>query len=183
MSRIGKIPIELPEEVNLEVSGRSVIVTGPKGTLRQDLPKEIGVEVKDNKVKIIPKGDSKKTRALHGTLRALIANMIKGVTDGWSKTLELVGIGYKAELNGNTLILSLGYSHPVKFNKPEGIEFKAEKTRITISGIDKELVGQVAADIRAARPPEPYKGKGIKYQDEIIRRKPGKAAKAQGTPA
>lgn len=183
MSRIGKTPVELPEGASLEVSGGKVIVTGPKGTLTKELPREIGVEVKDSWVKVIPKADNKKTRALHGTLRALIANMIKGVTEGWIKVLELVGTGYRAELEGDTLVLSLGYSHPVKFNKPEGIEFKVEKTRVEVSGIDKELVGQIAADIRAARPPEPYKGKGIKYKDEVIRRKPGKAAKAQGVPA
>ncbi|MFV1917224.1 MAG: 50S ribosomal protein L6 [Patescibacteria group bacterium] len=178
MSRIGKKPIEMPEGVNLEISGREVGVTGPKGTLFLKLPRGISVKKTDGTIEISRSGNSKNSRALHGTYRALFANVIKGVTDGWSKTLELVGTGYRAEASGKTLTLSVGYSHPVKIEAPEGIDLEVEKTKITVNGIDKELVGQIAAEIRGVRPPEPYKGKGIKYQDEEIRRKPGKAARA-----
>jgi large subunit ribosomal protein L6 len=122
-------------------------------------------------------------KAIHGTLRAVLSNMIVGVKEGWSKVLELVGTGYRASLSGNKLVISVGYSHPVEFEAPKGIDFKVEKTLITIEGIDKELVGLVAAKIRSIRPPEPYKGKGIKYQDEVVRRKPGKAAKTEGAAA
>ncbi len=180
MSRVGKIPIELPEEVKVEVSARTLTTTGPKGNLTCKLPREISVEIDGKKIKVIPKGRTVKAKALHGTLRAIIANNIKGVKDGWSKKLELVGTGYRAELSGSTLVLAIGYSHPVKIEAPEGIAFEVEKTQITINGIDKELVGQIAAEIRAIRPPEPYKGKGIRYKDEVVRRKPGKAARAQG---
>lgn len=178
MSRIGKMKIKLPEGVKLNVSEREVIVSGPKGTLSRILPKEVDVEVKDSEaiVAIKKKGSS----ALHGTYRALIANMVEGVTKGWNKTLELVGSGYRAEVAGNTLTLTVGFSHPVKIEAPEGVLIKVDKNLIVLEGIDKELVGQIAAKIRAVRPPEPYKGKGIKYKEEFIRRKPGKAARAQG---
>lgn len=179
MSRIGKQPVEMPEGVSLAVSGQTIEVSGPKGTLERKLAK--GLEVKTDKGQIIvsPKKSDKKYRALHGTFRALIANMVKGVSEGWSKELELVGTGYRAEASDKDLILSVGYSHPVKIEAPEGISFEIEKTKITVNGIDKELVGKIAAEIRRVRPPEPYKGKGIKYKDEIVRRKPGKAAKAE----
>lgn len=183
MSRIGKKPIELPEGVEVNLSGQTLTVSGPKGSLSCVLPREIAVEIENNTLKVLPKKKSQKNKALHGTLRAIIANNIEGVTNGWSKVLELVGTGYRAELSGKTLTLSVGYSHPVKIEALDGIEFKAEKTQITISGIDKELVGQIAAEIRQVRPPEPYKGKGIRYKDEVVRRKPGKVAKAQGVGA
>ncbi len=176
MSKIGKQPINLPEGVSVEVSGLNVAVKGPKGELGRDLPHGVSVEVKDNVVQVSVRGESKAMHSLHGTYRALIANDVKGVSEGWTKSLELVGTGFRAEVNGKTLTLTIGYSHPVIFEAPEGIAFKVEKTIITVEGIDKELVGRISANIRAARPPEPYKGKGIKYVDEVIRRKPGKAA-------
>lgn len=180
MSRIGKLPVLIPEGVEVKVDGKIFSVSGPKGKITLKLPREVGIVIKDNNIKVEPKSKSNKANALHGTYRALVSNSVEGVTKGWDKTLELVGTGYRVELSGKDLIISIGFSHPVTVKAPEGIEFKAEKTRITVSGIDKELVGQVAANIRAIRPPEPYKGKGIRYKDEVVRRKPGKAAKAQG---
>lgn len=162
------------------VSGQKVSVIGPKGILERELPKELGVEVKDNKATVVSKRKDRATKALHGTYRAIIANMVTGVNKGWSKALELVGTGYRAELSAKNLVLSVGYSHPVKIEAPEGVTFKVEKDQVTVEGIDKELVGEVADRIRSIRPPEPYKGKGIKYKEELIRRKPGKVAKAQG---
>lgn len=180
MSRIGKLPIELPESVTVKVSDGKVTVTGPKGVLEQELPRQISLLIKDGQVLVEPKGKGKKTKALHGTIRSLLANMVKGVTEGWKKQLELVGTGYRGEVVGKDLVLAIGFSHPVKITAPEGISFKVEKSFITVEGIDKQLVGQVAAKIRAIRPPEPYKGKGIRYAGEEVRRKPGKAAKTQG---
>ncbi|MCH7729931.1 50S ribosomal protein L6 [Patescibacteria group bacterium] len=180
MSRIGKQPIELPSGVSVEVSGKVVFVRGPKGSLDKKLPDGIEVVVKNSEVKVEKKKNTLKTKALHGTLRALINNMVRGVSEGWTKELELVGTGYRAEAVGPDLVLNVGYSHSVKIQAPEGIFFKVQKTEIIIEGVDKELVGQIAAKIRAVRPPEPYKGKGIKYKDEVIRRKPGKAAKGEG---
>ena len=179
MSRIGKQPIKLPEEVKVETSGQNVAVSGPRGSLQRELPRQLGVKIEDGEVIVSVKGRDKKTKALHGTYRALIANMVKGVFKGWEKELELVGTGYRAEAQGQDLVLSVGFSHPVKIKQPEGIKFDIEKTKITVGGIDKELVGKVAAEIRAIRPPEPYKGKGIRYKDEEVRIKPGKAAKSQ----
>jgi large subunit ribosomal protein L6 len=179
MSRIGKLPIILPEEVTMTLEGQIVKVAGPKGTLSRQLPQEIGMEIDDRQARVVVK-KGKKNKALHGTFRSLVSNMVKGVSEGWLKELELVGTGYRAEVIDNSLVLNVGYSHPVTIKAPEGIVFKAEKTQIIVSGIDKELVGQMAAKIRAVRPPEPYKGKGIKYKDEVVRRKPGKAAKGEG---
>lgn len=176
MSKIGKLPIIITGGATVEVSGRSVKVTGPKGILTTDLPRTIEVEVKDGIINVYCKGNSKIDQSNHGTIRALINNNIKGVTVGWSKKLELVGTGFRAELTGTTLSLTVGYSHPVKIEAPEGITFKVEKTFVTVEGANRETVGQVSANIRAVRPPEPYKGKGIKYTDEVIRRKAGKAA-------
>ncbi len=183
MSRIGNLPIEIPEGVNVEISGQNVKVVGPKGNLSKELPAGLKVEINNDLVTISPTRKGKHVRALHGTYRSLIANMIKGVSEGYSKTLELVGTGYRAEMIDKKLSLLVGFSHPVLIDAPEGIEFKVEKTKIEILGIDKELVGLVASKIRATRPPEPYKGKGIKYDTEVVRRKPGKVAKAEGAAA
>ncbi len=180
MSRIGKLPVELPQGVTAEISGRTIKISGPKGNLSYEFPRQITVEVKENEVLVALKNITKQGSAHFGTTRALIANMVKGVSEGWSKQMELVGTGYRAEVQGKTLVLTVGYSHPVKIEAPEGINFKVEKSIVTIEGIDRELVGQIAANIRFVRPPEPYKGKGIKYIDEVIRRKAGKAAKTVG---
>jgi large subunit ribosomal protein L6 len=183
MSKIGKQPIKLPKEVTVEINDRSVVVSGPRGSLVRSLPRGIGVVEKDGELLVAPKKDSPSISAVYGTTRALIANMVTGVSTGWKKVLELVGAGYKAEVSGKTLILTVGFSHPVKIEAPEGITFKVEKTLITVDGQDKETVGQISATVRAVRPPEPYKGKGIKYQDEVVRRKAGKAAKTIGVTA
>lgn len=176
MSKIGRLPIIVTAGATVEVSGREVKVTGPKGTLLLKLPRGIEVDVKDGTVNVTSKGKSKSDTSNHGTIRAIINNNVHGVTTGWSKQLELVGTGFKAEVLGKTLSLTVGYSHPVKIEAPEGITFKVEKTFVTVEGPDREVVGQVSANIRGVRPPEPYKGKGIKYTDEVIRRKAGKAA-------
>jgi large subunit ribosomal protein L6 len=183
MSKIGKQPVIIPAGVTVEVSGHTVKVAGTKGTLEKHFPPEINVEVKEGKVLVTAKGNGKYIMSLHGTTRALINNDVKGVSEGWNKQLELVGTGFKAEVAGKTLSLTVGYNHPVKIEAPEGITFKVEKTIITVEGANREVVGQVAADIRGVRPPEPYKGKGIKYVDEVIRRKAGKAAAAKAGPA
>jgi large subunit ribosomal protein L6 len=183
MSKIGKMPIILPEGVNLEVSDGSVTVSGPTGVLTKKFTRLFEVKKDGNSASILTKGKSKEAKSVQGTYRSIIANMVKGVTQGWQKSLELVGTGYRAELSGPKLIVTIGYSHPVEVNPPEGIKFEVEKSKITVLGADKHLVGQVAAKIRDIRPPEPYKGKGIMYKDEVVRRKPGKAAKAQGAAA
>lgn len=183
MSKIGKLPILIPAGVTVEVNGRSVRVTGPKGVRERNIARGVEVKVTDGNVIVTVGGTSKPMMSLHGTTRALIANDVKGVTEGWKKQLELVGTGFRAEVQGKTLILTIGYSHTVKIEAPEGIYFKVEKMIITVEGIDREAVGQVAADVRGARPPEPYKGKGIKYIDEIVRRKAGKAAAKTTGPA
>ncbi|HKB88444.1 MAG TPA: 50S ribosomal protein L6 [Patescibacteria group bacterium] len=175
MSKIGRLPIPV-SGATVTVDGRVVTVTGPKGTLTQKLPRAIEVEVKDGMVNVTTRGNAKSDISNHGTIRALINNNVKGVTTGWSKQLELVGTGFRADVAGKVLNLIVGYSHPVKITAPEGITFKVEKTIITVDGISREVVGQISAEIRAVRPPEPYKGKGIKYTDEVIRRKAGKAA-------
>jgi large subunit ribosomal protein L6 len=180
MSKIGKQPVILPEGVKAEISGREVVINGPKGTLKRTIPKGIEISQKDNS--LILEVKSEELNSIYGTTRVLIANMVKGVYEGWSKQLELVGTGYRAEVQGTTLVLTIGFSHPVKIEAPEGISFKVEKTIITVEGADKETVGQIAANIREVRPPEPYKGKGIKYIDEVIRRKAGKVTKAVGAP-
>ena len=176
MSRIGKKPISLPAGVKVTVDGNTVTVQGPKGTLVQTLPEEITLTQEDNQVLVQRANDGKQQRAFHGLSRALIANMVEGVTNGFEKKLELVGVGYRAQMQGKKLVISIGFSHPVEVDAPEGIEFEVPApTRITIKGIDKQLVGNTAAHIRAIRKPEPYKGKGIKYENEYIRRKAGKA--------
>lgn len=176
MSRIGKKPITLPKGVEVKADGNLITVKGPKGTLTQEIPADITIQQEDDTLLVIRPGDEKKIRAFHGLSRALIANMVEGVTNGFQKKLELVGVGYRAQLQGSKLVISIGFSHPVEVEPPEGIEFEVPAvTRITVKGIDKQLVGNTAAHIRAIRKPEPYKGKGIKYENEIIRRKAGKA--------
>ncbi len=178
MSRIGKQPIPLPDGVKVEIKNDRVSVKGPKGALERDFVPLISLETDGQSVVVKPTDESRQARAFHGLFRTLVNNMVVGVSAGFEKKLELVGVGYKAELQGQSLNLAVGYSHPVNFPLPAGIEAQVDRQRITISGIDKEVVGQTAAKIRALRPPEPYKGKGIKYVDEIIRRKAGKAGAA-----
>jgi len=179
MSRIGKQPITIPTGVSITLTPVLITVTGPKGTLTQIIPTKIFVEVKDGIVYVTRKTDEKQVRANHGTIRAHISNMIKGVVTLWEKKLEIRGTGYKAQVNGNKIKIWAGYINPVDMDLPEGIfAVVAEDTKITISGTNKEVVGQVASNIRKIRKPEPYKGKGIRYQDEFIKLKAGKKAKA-----
>jgi len=181
MTRIGKKPILIPENVEVKIEGQKIIVKGPKGELQKEIRPEIKFEIKDKEIFVLPKIKTKKTEALWGTSWALLANMIKGVVDGFEKKLEIEGLGYKATLEGNDLILFVGFSHQVKIKTPLSIKFSVEKNIITVSGIDKELVGQIAAKIRKVRPPEPYKGKGIRYLGEVIRRKAGKKVATTAT--
>lgn len=176
MSRIGKKPIIIPEGVEVKISDHQISIKGLKGELTQSIPSQIKVSLKERKLIVTPQQKTKETPALWGLLRALIFNMVKGVTEGFEKKLEIEGVGYRASLQGNKLILSLGFSRPIEVAAPAGIEFKVDKNVITISGIDKQIVGQIAAKIRACRKPEPYKGKGIHYLGEVIRRKAGKKA-------
>lgn len=182
MSRIGRKPVEILKGVTVTVKEGTVAVKGPKGELAAKVHHDIGMEVKDGRVLVTRKLDDKDHKALHGLWRALVQNMIVGVTEGYFKKLEIVGVGYRAEMKGKKLQLLIGYSHPILFGPPEGIKLEAPtQTNITISGIDKQLVGLVASKIRSFRPPEPYKGKGIKYEGEYIRRKAGKAAATAAT--
>jgi len=174
MSRIGRKPIEILKGVEVKVEDNTGFVKGPKGELQKEVPLEIKIEIKDDKIFVSPQKETKRTKAFWGLFRTLIFNMIKGVIDGYEKKLEIHGVGYKANLEGEDLVLLVGFSHPVKIDRVEGIGFSVEKNIITISGIDKQLVGQVAAKIRKVRPPEPYKGKGIRYLGEEVRRKAGK---------
>lgn len=174
MSRVGKQPIEIPEGVDVKIDGNLVIVKGPKGELSQKIHQDIAVEVKDKKVLISLKNG--KNPAIWGTFRSLIANMIIGVNKGFEKRLIFEGVGYRASVEGNKLVLNVGFSHSVEIEASKGIEFRVEKNTIIISGIDKQLVGETAANIRSKRKPEPYKGKGIRYEEEVIRRKTGKKA-------
>ena len=178
MSRIGKEPISVPSDVQVSIEGRSVGVTGPKGSLDLDLPGEINVRQEDGTVLVERPNDDRKNKALHGLTRSLINNMVIGVSEGFKKELEIVGVGYRAAKSGDGLELQLGFSHPVKVKAPDGITFDVpEPTQIIVSGINKEVVGQVAADIRSYRKPETYKGKGSRYAGEYVARKAGKAAK------
>ena len=179
MSRIGRTPIAIPAGVTVEVAeNNKVTVKGPKGALERVLPAEMEIKVEDGQVTVSRPNDLKKMKSLHGLTRTLINNMVIGVSQGYEKILEVNGVGYRAQKQGKTLVLSLGYSHPVEMTDPEGIEAVCEgQNKIIVKGIDKEKVGQFAAEIRAKRGPEPYKGKGIKYADEVIRRKVGKAGK------
>lgn len=181
MSRIGKRTISVPSGVKITQDGSMLKVNGPQGTLEMALRPEISIDVKDSQIHVLRKDESRTARSLHGLSRTLISNMIKGVSEGFQKKLEIVGVGYKADVQGSVVNLALGYSHPVRYELPAGVTAAVEKqTSITIKGPDKQIVGQVAADIRSMREPEPYKGKGIKYSDEVIRRKAGKAGKAGG---
>jgi large subunit ribosomal protein L6 len=178
MSRIGKEPVPIPDGVDVALAGGTVTVKGPRGELSHTVPDGVTVDLDDNQVVVTRASDHRKHRALHGLTRSLIANMVTGVTSGYSKSLEIVGVGYRAQARGNNaLVIQAGYSHPVEVVAPEGVTFEVPTpTRITVSGYDKQVVGQVAADIRAIRKPEPYKGKGIRYAGEQVRRKAGKAA-------
>lgn len=181
MSRIGKKPIPIPEDVKVEITGNTVKVKGPKGELQREIPSEIKIEQKGREILVMPGQETKRTKAFWGLIRALVFNMVKGVKEGYEKKLEIEGVGYRAKLEGEDLVLQVGFSHPVEIKQEEGIKFSVEKNIITVSGIDKGLVGQVAAKIRAVRPPEPYKGKGIKYLGEYVKRKAGKkVAGAEG---
>jgi len=177
MSRVGSNPIELPEGVAVDVGSDAVVVKGPRGTLTVSFDERISVAVDGGVVTLTRSDDEREAKALHGLSRALLNNMVVGVTQGFSKELSAEGVGYRANLQGKRLELQVGFSHPVHIEAPDGITFEVpEPTRIIVSGIDKQLVGQVAADVRRVRPPEPYKGKGIRYVDEQVRRKAGKAA-------
>jgi large subunit ribosomal protein L6 len=179
MSRIGKQPIPVPSGVEVSIDGAHVTVKGPKGTLEHDAPPTIGISRDGDDIVVTRPDDERENRALHGLTRSLVANMVRGVAEGYERELEIVGVGYRATAQGPTkLELQLGFSHPVQFEAPEGITFEVpQPTRIMVRGCDKQLVGQVAANIRKIRKPEPYKGKGIRYADEYVRRKAGKSAK------
>lgn len=184
MSRIGSMPIVIPQGVTVERTGRLISVSGPKGNLKLDINPLVSVELEGEKAVVKRKNDLKKSKSLHGLTRNLLANMIVGVTQGWSKNLELVGVGFKAESSGTKLNLNIGYSHPVQIEAPEGITFEvSDNTKIKVSGIDKQLVGQVAANIKKHRIPDAYKGKGIRFEGEYIRKKVGKSAKVGATGA
>ena len=178
MSRIGRLPVVVPAGVTVEVKENNyVVVKGSKGTLERNLPVEMDIKVEDGHVVVTRPNDLKKMKALHGLTRTLIHNMVVGVSEGYEKILEVNGVGYRAQKQGKKLVLSLGYSHPVEMEDPEGLETTVDGNKITVKGISKEKVGQYAAEIREKRRPEPYKGKGIKYADEVIRRKVGKTGK------
>ncbi|MEY4387172.1 MAG: hypothetical protein RLY20_2455 [Verrucomicrobiota bacterium] len=175
MSRIGKQPISIPPKVKVEVKGQKVLVEGPKGKLNWDLPARTSVKVADGKVEVSRAGDDSQAKALHGLSRALINNMVKGVTEGFVKKLEIQGVGFKAAVQGKVVNMSLGYSHPINYQIPDQIKVTVEEnTKITIEGPDRQVVGQVAAELRGFYPPEPYKGKGVRYSDERVERKEGK---------
>lgn len=183
MSRIGKQPIKIPQEIQVKIEGDLILVKGPKGEVSKKVHDLVAIEKSDDSVVVKPKNDSKEARALWGTYRALVNNMVKGAKDGFEKILVYEGIGFKSEVksepsveSGKVLELNVGFTHPVRVIAPKGVDFKAEKNQITVFGADKELVGQTAANIRKVKPPEPYKGKGIRYKDEVIIRKAGKKA-------
>lgn len=178
MSRVGKQPIKIESGVEVRIDNNEIIVKGPKGELKKTLFNVLDTKIEEGQVIITPKDEEKETNALWGLQRSLIANMIEGVSKGYEKKLELVGVGYRAQMKGTKLSIEIGFSHPVEFEAVDGITFEAEKTNIKVSGIDKGLVGQYAANIRKVRKPEPYKGKGIRYQGEIVRKKVGKKAGA-----
>ena len=174
MSRIGNNPVPIPKGVDIKIDGDKLSVKGPKGRLELQLNPKVEVRLEEDKAVVSISEDTKETRSLHGLFRVLVSNMVTGVTNGFERVLEIVGVGYRAELKGRTAVFYLGYSQPINFDLPEGIDARIEKTKIILSGIDKELLGKTAAKIRSFRRPEPYKGKGVKYADEIVRRKAGK---------
>lgn len=178
MSRIGKQPIHVPTGVTVSVEGVELIAKGPKGELRLPLSPYAAIEQTDDVIHVSTNGGGKRAKAYHGLAARLVKNVVVGVSEGYTKQLEINGVGYRAAMQGRTLVLNVGFSHPVNFEVPEGIDIAVQKNTITVTGINKQLVGQVATNIRRIRPPEPYKGKGIRYGDEIIQRKAGKAAKA-----
>src|SRR5687768_6844597 len=181
MSRIGKLAIPVPSGVQIDIDGSHVKVTGPKGTLERDLAPELRIVQEDGTLRVERPNDDKRSRELHGLTRTLVNNMVVGVTDGYRKGLEITGVGYRAQLVGKKLQLNLGYSHPIEIDPPEGVSFEVETPiRLAVVGTDKELVGHVAARVRSTRKPEPYKGKGVRYAGEVIRRKAGKAGKIGG---
>jgi large subunit ribosomal protein L6 len=181
MSRIGKLPVLIPDKVKVQVASGLVRVEGPKGHMEHQLPPGIKVEVAGGELHVLRENETRNTRSLHGLTQRLVANMVQGVHSGFAQTLEIVGVGYRAESRGQALHLSLGYSHPILFKLPPGIQARVDKqTTITLEGIDRQVLGETAATIRRLRPPEPYKGKGIKYANEVLRRKAGKAAGAAG---
>ena len=178
MSRIGKSPVQIPDKVTVDIDGLNITVKGPKGELKRLMPDGVDIVQKENQIVVTPSTTKRYSKERHGLCRSLLSNMVQGVTDGYSKKLEIVGVGSRAQVKGKTLVVSAGYSHPVEMNPPDGITYKVESnTNVTVSGIDKEIVGNEAAKIRSIRPPEPYKGKGIKYQGERIIRKAGKSGK------
>lgn len=178
MSRIGRKPITIPSGVNVTLDNTQITVKGPKGSLSRELHKDMKVSVLENEISVERPSDNKLHRSLHGTTRSVVANMVSGVTEGFTKSLDLVGVGYRANKSGDKLVLNVGYSHPVEINPENGIEFDVPtNTKIIVKGIDKEVVGAMAAKVRSVREPEPYKGKGIKYEGERILRKEGKAGK------
>jgi large subunit ribosomal protein L6 len=181
MSRIGKLPIRVSQQVKVHIANDLVRIEGPKGKLEHRLPPSVKAEITAGTLSVVRRDDSRSARALHGLTQRLINNMVRGVESGFTRTLEIVGVGYRAEARGQALHLSLGYSHPIVFQLPPGIQARVDKqTVITLEGIDRQLLGETAATIRRLRPPEPYKGKGIKYAEEVLRRKAGKAAGAAG---
>ena len=181
MSRIGRLPITVPATVDVTIDGRQLTVKGPKGTLSRQLHPDMTVSKEEGTLVVTRPTEQKTHKQLHGLTRTLVNNMVVGVTDGYRKGLEITGVGYRAALNGRKLQLNLGYSHPIEIDPPEGITFEVETpTRLAVVGIDKELVGQIAAKVRSTRKPEPYKGKGVRYSGEVIRRKAGKAGKIGG---
>jgi len=184
MSRIGKQPVIIPSGVTIEITNSEIKVKGPKGELKRKLHPLIGVKQEENKIIVTRKGELKEDKSLQGLMRSLIANMVEGVSEGFEKRLDVIGVGYKFQANGNKITLNLGFSHPIEFKAPEGITFEADKENkqtIIIKGADKEALGEAAAKVRSFRPPEPYKGKGIRYKDEHVQRKTGKAAGSGGT--
>lgn len=175
MSRVGKLPVSIPGGVVIKVEDGQIAVTGPKGALDLAMHPAIDIRVENNQALVTPVDDSRIARQQHGLRRTLLANAVVGVTKGFDKSLEVIGVGYKINVQGNTVVLNVGFSHPVNFPLPDGVQAKVENNKIIISGCDKQVVGEVAAQIRRVRPPEPYKGKGIKYSDETVRRKAGKS--------
>jgi len=180
MARFGRQPVKLAEGVKVEIAPGEVVVTGPKGTVSRELTDDVEVVEKEGQLWMERKRETKTAKALQGTMRSHLVNMVKGVTEGWSRALEIVGAGYRAQVSEGKLVMSIGYSHPVEMDIPEGLSVKVEKNVVTIEGADKEKVGQFAATVRGKRPPEPYKGAGIRYQDEVVRRKAGKQASGAG---